>query len=61
MEKVKTTGKSIEVFALPDEERQRWLDKAGKPIWKKWVETLQAKGVSNAQEILDTAVALSKE
>ena len=61
MKKVEATGKSIEIYNLPADERQRWLDKAGKPIWEKWVKSMEAKGVSNAREILDTAVMLSKE
>lgn len=61
MKKVESVGKTIEVYELPEEERQRWLEKAGKPIWEKWVKTMQSKGISNAQEILDTTVVLSKE
>lgn len=61
MEKVKTTGKTIEVYALPDDERQRWLEVAGKPIWDQWVKNMEAKGHSDAQGILDSAIELSKE
>ena len=61
MEKVKSEGKSIEVYSFSDEERQRWIDIAGKPIWDQWVKKMEAAGHSNAQEILDTALSLSKE
>ena len=61
MEKVKSAGKSIDMYSLPDEERKRWLEKAGKPIWDQWVKKMEGKGIANAQEILDTAVSLSKE
>jgi TRAP-type C4-dicarboxylate transport system substrate-binding protein len=60
MEKVKAAGKTIEVKELTDSERERWLDVGGKPIWDQWVAKMKAKGHDNAQEILDTAVALSK-
>ena len=61
MEQAKITGKSINLYTLPEQERERWLEKAGKPIWRQWVKKMEAKGYSNAQEILDTAVSLSKE
>ncbi len=61
MKKAKSAGKNIEVYDLPDAERQRWLDTAGKPIWKQWVKNMEAKGHANAQQILDTAVAMCKE
>lgn len=61
MEKVRAAGKKIEIYALPDAERKRWLDTAGKPIWKQWVKKMEAKGHGNAQEILDSTVSLSME
>lgn len=60
MEKAKAAGKTIEVKELTDSERKRWLKVGGKPIWDQWVAKMKAKGHGNAQEILDTAVALSK-
>lgn len=61
MEKIKEQGQSVEIIDLSDDERQKWLDVAGKPIWDKWVTKMEQKGVSNAREILDTAVKLSQE
>ena len=61
MEKVKSMGKSIDIYSLSDAERQRWLDKAGKPVWDQWVKRMEAKGHANAQEILDTAVSFGKK
>ena len=49
MEKVK----GIEVYSLPDDERQRWLEKGGKPIWDQWVKKMESKGNADAQKILD--------
>ena len=60
MEKTKAAGKTIEVVDLSDSELQRWLDVGGKPIWDQWVQKMEAKGFANAQDILDSAVALSK-
>jgi TRAP-type C4-dicarboxylate transport system substrate-binding protein len=61
MEKVKSEGKSIEVYDLPAQERERWLEEAGKPIWEQWVKGMEAKGHANARDILNTAIAMSKE
>ncbi len=61
MEKVKSEGKSIDIYTFSDEERQRWIDAAGKPIWDQWVKQMEEAGHSNAKEILDTAISLSKE
>ncbi len=61
MEKVKSEGKSIDIYSFSDEERQRWIDTAGKPIWDQWVNKMKEAGQSNAQEILDTAISLSQE
>ena len=61
MEKVKSEGKSIDIYAFSDEERQRWIDTAGKPIWDQWVNKMKEAGHSNAQESLDTAISLSYE
>lgn len=60
MEKTKAAGKNIEIYSLPDDERQRWLDKGGKPIWDQWVKKMEAKGFSDAQMILDDAVEMMK-
>jgi len=61
MEELKSAGKNVELYTLPDAERKRWLHKAGKPIWGQWVKKMESKGHTNAQEILNTAVSLSKE
>lgn len=61
MEKVKAEGKSIEVYDLPEAERERWLDIGGKPIWEQWVKDMEAKGHANARDILNSTIALSKE
>lgn len=59
--KVKETGNGDNVTSLSPEERQKWIDVGGKPIWEKWVKDMEAKGVSNAQEILDTTLQLGQQ
>jgi TRAP-type C4-dicarboxylate transport system substrate-binding protein len=61
IEKVKEAGNGENIFALSPEERQKWIDVGGKPIWQKWVKDMEAKGVKNAQEILDTTLQLGQE
>lgn len=58
MKKISEAGNADNVISLTPEERQRWIDVAGKPVWDKWVSDMQKKGITNAQEILDTAIEL---
>ncbi len=58
---IEEQGKRENVYALSDEERERWIEKAAKPVWADWVKKMEAAGYANAQEILDTAISLSKE
>lgn len=58
MKKITEAGNADNVFKLTPEERQRWIDVGGKPVWDKWVSDMKGKGVANAQEILDTAIEL---
>jgi TRAP-type transport system periplasmic protein len=59
--KVKETGNGDNVISLSPEERQKWIDVGGKPIWEKWVKDMEAKGVSNAQEILDATLQMGQQ
>lgn len=61
LKEAKEAGKTIEVYSLPEEEKERWLTVAGKPIWESWVKDMEEKGFANAREILDTTVSISKE
>lgn len=58
--KLKAEGAEDRIITLSSEERQRWIEAGGKPVWDKWVKDMNAKGFSNAQEILDTTIELSK-
>jgi TRAP-type C4-dicarboxylate transport system substrate-binding protein len=48
----------ISIYTLPDEERQRWVDIGGKPVWEEWVKRLESQGHSKAQEILNAALGM---
>ena len=60
VEKIKSIGKGDNIYMLSAEERQKWIDVGGKPVWDSWVTDMEKKGVANAQEILDTAIELGK-
>lgn len=59
-EKIKAEGDAGNVYELSPEERERWIEVGGKPVWTEWVRKMEEKGHSNAQEILDTAIQLGK-
>ncbi len=54
-------GGEIQEYTLPQDELQIWIEKAGKPVWNSWVQTQTATGLTNAQQILDEALTLSKQ
>jgi TRAP-type C4-dicarboxylate transport system substrate-binding protein len=54
-------GYTIQEYTVPDEEIQKWIEIAGQPIWDAWVKAQTAAGVTNAQQILDDTIALSKQ
>jgi TRAP-type C4-dicarboxylate transport system substrate-binding protein len=60
-EKAKEAGREIVYYELPAEERARWLEVGGKPIWKEWVKKMEGKGLTSAQKILDATLELAKE
>ena len=60
MKKVAELDKKPNMIELSPAERERWLEIGGKPIWDNWVAEMEAKGYSNAQKILDDAIAWSK-
>jgi TRAP-type C4-dicarboxylate transport system substrate-binding protein len=60
-EKAKETGREIIYYDLPSNERERWLEVGGKPIWKDWVKKMEGKGLTSAQKILDATLELAKK
>jgi TRAP-type C4-dicarboxylate transport system substrate-binding protein len=60
-EKVKSSGKEMIAYVPPKEEINRWVEKAGKPLWDKWVKDMEAAGQKNARQIQSEAIRLVKE
>jgi TRAP-type C4-dicarboxylate transport system substrate-binding protein len=56
----KKGGYDLEVYSLPDEERERWIKVGGKPLWESWVKRLEGKGYKEARNILNAAFELAK-
>jgi len=54
-------GGKVQEYTLPDDEKQRWIEKAGKPVWDAWVQARTAEGFTSAQQILDETIALSQK
>lgn len=59
--RLKSEGAGDRLFKLGDEERQRWIEAGGKPVWDNWVKAMNGRGYSNAQTILDTTIAISEQ
>jgi len=60
LEQVKKENVEIDVYHLPEAERARWLEIGGKPVWEKWVKDREAKGLKDAQAVLDATLELLK-
>lgn len=57
----KESGTNINYYSLPENEKNRWLETGGKPIWNEWVKKMEGQGYKNAQEILDATLELLQE
>jgi len=47
-------------YTIPPDELARWTEVAGEPIWDAWVQAREAEGVTEAREILNTTLDLTK-
>lgn len=57
----KESGTNINYYSLPEDEKNRWLETGGKPIWNEWVKKMESKGYKNAKAILDATLELLQE
>lgn len=58
---VKTAGREINEYTVPQQEVDKWIDIAGKPIWNSWVKRMEASGHKNAGKILEDAINMAKK
>jgi TRAP-type C4-dicarboxylate transport system substrate-binding protein len=61
LEKIGASDNGDHIYTLNPEERDRWLEIGGKPLWLEWTRRMEAAGFANASQILDTAIQLSEE
>ncbi|MBW2030977.1 MAG: TRAP transporter substrate-binding protein [Deltaproteobacteria bacterium] len=59
--RVKEANRPMITYTPPQEEIDRWIEKAGKPLWGEWVDTMVSRGYKNAAEIQQEAIRLVKE
>ena len=60
-DKVKGTGKEMVTYTPPNDEMNRWIEKAGKPVWETWIKKMESQGYPSARKIQEEAIRLVKE
>ena len=58
IEKAKKEGFEVNIYELPKEERARWLEVGGKPVWDNWLNKMNKSGHPEAKEILDALLGM---
>ena len=58
IKKLHKLGHGDHIFELTPQEKQRWLEIGGKPIWEQWVRKMESKGYKDAQQILNATLRL---
>ncbi|HJD96881.1 TRAP transporter substrate-binding protein [Mailhella massiliensis] len=53
---LRENGVQLETFELSPEERARWVEKAGEPIWEAWAKHAEEEGLTEARAVLDFAL-----
>ena len=57
----KKEGYTMNTYTPPQEEIDRWIEVAGKPLWQEWVKKMEARGFKSASQIQAKAIELVKE
>ena len=57
-DKVKEANRPMISYTPPKEEKDRWVEKAGKPIWEEWIKKMESKGYKNARAIQEEAIRM---
>mgnify|MGYP002069555886 CR=1 FL=1 len=55
LETLRRNGVEIETIELTPEERERWIERAGRPVWEVWARNAEEKGFTEAAAVLDFA------
>lgn len=51
-------GYEMNIYTLPKSEKEKWIEVAGKSTWDNWLNKMKQSGHPEAQEILDTLLAM---
>ncbi len=57
---LKKAWPNINVYSLSADERARWLEVGGKPMWEEWTKKMESKGHPEAKEILKAMIEMLK-
>jgi TRAP-type C4-dicarboxylate transport system substrate-binding protein len=57
----KSAGKEMINYVPSKEEMNRWVERAGKPLWEAWIKKMESAGYPSARKIQEEAIRLVKE
>jgi len=58
---VKKGGQRMEEYTMPRAEVDRWIKAGGKPVWDKWVQNMESKGLPAKAVLADTLKLIETE
>ena len=58
---VKKGGHRMEEYDLPKAELNRWIETAGRPVWNRWVEVMEKRGLPAKAVLADTLKLIETE
>jgi TRAP-type C4-dicarboxylate transport system substrate-binding protein len=58
LEQIKKGNYQMNSYTIPPDEAERWRKVGSEAVWKAWVKKLESKGYPEAQQVLDTALAM---
>jgi len=61
MQQIQSGKHEMVRYVLPPEELARWRKVAGEPLWEEWVKKMEAKGHTQAREVLKATLELLKQ
>ncbi len=58
---IKEKNYEMAEYTVPDSDVAQWRQTAGEPLWENWVKSMEAKGFTEARDILNTTLQLLKD
>lgn len=53
---VKKANRPMISYTPPQQEKDRWIKQAGKPLWEEWIKKMESRGYQNARAIQEEAI-----